>query len=93
MRKLILLSLFIANYTFAQNTLKIKVVDEHNQQSIPGAIIQIENTNIAVSTDSLGFAELKNIPDGEQKLQCSFIGFRKYESKIVFPDAKNQSLV
>ena len=85
--------LFIANCTYAQNILKIKVVDEHNQQSIPSAIVQVENTNIAVSTDSLGFAELKNIPDGEQKIQCSFIGFRKYETKIVFPYPKNQPLV
>lgn len=93
MRKLIILLLFIANYTYAQNTLKIKVIDEHNQQSIPGAIVQIENTNIAVSTDSLGFAELKNISDGEQKLQCSFIGLRKYETKITFPYAKSQPFI
>ena len=93
MKKLIMALLFIANCTYAQNILKIKVVDEHNQQSIPSAIVQVENTNIAVSTDSLGFAELKNIPDGEQKIQCSFIGFRKYETKIVFPYPKNQPLV
>lgn len=93
MKKLIILSLLTVNCTYAQNTLRIKVIDEHNEQSIPGAIIQIENSNIAVNTDSLGFAELKNIPDGEQQLQCSYIGFKKYETKITFPYTKTQPFV
>lgn len=93
MRKILIFPLFIANSICAQNTFQVKVVDEHSQQSIPGAIVLFANTTVAASTDSLGFVELKNIPDGEQQLHCSFIGYKKYETKISFPYSKNQPLV
>ncbi len=93
MRKLIMLSLLIANSIYAQNTFTVKIIDEHNKQSIPGAIVLIANTSIAASSDSLGVAELKNIPDGEQQLQCSYIGYRKYVTKITFPYKKTLPFV
>ena len=66
------------------NTIKIHVQNKDTKQNIAEATVTLENTEIAV-TNINGKAELKNIANGEQKIEIFSPGFETAELKLIFP--------
>jgi len=64
----------IASGTFAQLSLRGKVVDE-NEKSITGASVWIEYTTIGTSTNSKGEFTLDKIPEGDNLLRISALDY------------------
>lgn len=79
----ILLSVVITN---AQNNLKVTIKDNANNEALIGATLLLKGTTNGVSTNAQGFAILKNIPNGEQAIEISYIGYDSKEMKFNFPD-------
>ena len=68
---------------FAQNaTLKGRVFDKTSKELLPGAIIQFDDYNNAVSTNEKGEYALSNITPGNYKVKVKFIGYADFEQKI-----------
>ena len=70
-----LLLVAIATITNAQNTFTAQVLDSQNNEVLIGASLVLKGTTNGVSTDVTGLAILKNIPNGEQIINISFIGY------------------
>ncbi len=68
----VMLLLYLASN--AQNTIKGKITDQENEP-LTGASIYIPELNKGTVTDVNGNYEIQNIPNGEIKLQYSFVGF------------------
>ncbi len=73
--------LFLSYNSFAQKpnngNIKGKIIDKATKQSVPGAIVKINNTQIAGATDTAGVFVLKNIDEGNYALTITFIGYQE----------------
>jgi len=80
---LIAIFLFLITFAFAQNsTIKGHVFDKETKESLPGAIVQLDDTNNAVSVDEKGEYTLSNVAPGAYKIKVKFIGYTEFEKKI-----------
>lgn len=79
---LLLAALFI--YTAkAQNNLRVITKDNATKEPLIGVNIQLNN--IGTITNSKGFAELKNIPNGLQIISFTCIGYKTITNSFHFP--------
>ena len=74
-----------ATITNAQNYFKAKVVDSESNETLIGSTLLLQGTNNGVSTDANGLATLNNIPNGNQTIIITFIGYETKKIKLVFP--------
>lgn len=77
-----------------QNALQIVVKNQETKENIAEASVSLKDSELTVMTDSSGKAELKNIPDGEQTIVISSLGYETIEIKLTFPliDQKSQTV-
>ncbi len=77
----------MAQVVFAQddNTVKLRVQNKDTKENVAEATVTIKDTEITAKTDTQGFAELKNIADGERTIEIFSPGFETVEVKLIFP--------
>ncbi|RNC83628.1 MAG: carboxypeptidase-like regulatory domain-containing protein [Balneola sp.] len=73
------------------NVLRGKILDSDTGESLPGTHIFINKTTIGTISDKDGNYALPGIPNGEQTIVFSFIGFKEHAVKIEFPVDENQT--
>lgn len=73
----------------AQNTLKVLVKDKETQLPLQGASVHFKKTTTL--TNGLGFAELKNLPNGAQSVTVSFTGYETASLHFNFPLASSDT--
>jgi CarboxypepD_reg-like domain/TonB-dependent Receptor Plug Domain len=79
-----LLSLFfilITVHSFAQTTLKGKVVDEKGK-GLPGANVSLKGSYDGATADTDGNFQFKTSEKGEQNITCTFVGYEAYNQNI-----------
>ncbi|MBC7650167.1 MAG: carboxypeptidase-like regulatory domain-containing protein, partial [Deinococcales bacterium] len=86
MKKIIIILIVLPFLTKAQNTLKVNFKNEKTKEVLVGVSVVLKNVQSGTTTDTSGFAELKNIPNGKQTIVFSLIGFTTIEKNIVFPE-------
>ena len=79
---LLMATLFICTAK-AQNSFKIITKDNITKEPLIGVNIQLNK--IGTSTNSKGFAELKNISNGLQAITFSYTGFKTITDSFSFP--------
>lgn len=84
--------LFIAVILTAQtvfgqtgNALKLTVQNNDTKANLADAAVTVKGTQINAVTDANGKAELKHVPDGEQIIEISSLGYETVELKLTFP--------
>jgi len=83
-----LLSFFfltIATITYGQNEFKSIVLDSFTNEPLVGATTVLKGTTIGASSDVNGNVTVFNIPNGEQVIRVSFIGYETIELSFLFP--------
>jgi len=87
MKKIILLVLatILIGSVYAQNTLKAVIKSTENNEPLVGATAIVKGTNNGVTADTSGLIEIKNIPNGKQVIEFSYIGYETRTDTIVFP--------
>ena len=88
MKAKFILMLFLAfniSNIFAQNTLKVKLIDCETKEPLIGASVVLQSTTNGASSDTEGVATLSNIPDGNQKIEVSYMGYEKTIKEFTFP--------
>ena len=85
MKRVIIILTLLPFLAKAQNTLKASVKNENTKEVLVGVSILLKGSQSGTTTDTSGFAELKNIPDGKQTIIFNSIGFTTIEKIIVFP--------
>lgn len=95
MKKSILITLFLIitkTLIFAQtNSIKIKLEDAVSHEPLIGATVRLKSNNkIGASADVSGIAELKNLFDGKQIFEATFVGYEQKEFTIELPLADDK---
>ena len=91
---IILLLVAIATITNAQNVFTAKVLDSNNNEVLIGASVILEGTTNGISTDINGLATLKNIPNGDQTILITFIGYDTKDLIVSFPiESKKEHVI
>ena len=85
---IIFLLVFGGLYTAAQNTLTVTITDSNEGDLLIGATAFVKDATIGASADVNGKAIIKGIPDGEQTIVISFIGYDTEERVMNFPPAE-----
>ena len=75
----------------AQNNSNIITKDKSTNEPIVG--VNISSKKIAAATNSQGFAELKNIPDGIQIITFSHTGYKTITDSFHFPMTDTDTVV
>jgi outer membrane receptor for ferrienterochelin and colicins len=86
----LLMAIFYIFTAKAQNSVKIITKDNNTKEPLIGVTIQLNK--IATSTNSKGFAELKNIPTGVQKITFSYTGYETLTDSFSFPLTNTDTL-
>ncbi|KAA3612647.1 MAG: TonB-dependent receptor [Calditrichaeota bacterium] len=94
MKKIILPLLVLTYFSTAwgQNKFQAIVKDEDNKQPLIGANVILEGTTIGASTDLNGYVEIQKIPDGNQVIIFSYIGYQKRAEVFNFPLSQSEPL-
>ena len=82
---LLLLATLYTSISFGQNSFKVIIKDSENKETLFGASAIIQGTTNGASSDENGFLEINNIPNGEQIITFSFIGYLKKNVSYNFP--------
>lgn len=90
MKQLYIILLFLlitsTGNLFAQNRFQAIIKsDEEESELLGSSTARVLNTEIAAVADSNGLVILQNIPDGEQVIEFSCLGYFKKKFKITFP--------
>lgn len=79
----------VCTQLFAQNSITIKVISE-DKKVLPAASVILKKHNIGSSTNAEGLATLSGIPNGEDTLVVSFVGFETVIKRIKFPTTEHK---
>ena len=93
MYKLICFSLTLIAFHLSMNaaTLRGRTKDSNTGKELPGSTVYIEELKKGVQSDGSGSFFIKNIPNGEYTIQCSYISYQTIEKKISIKN--NEDLV
>lgn len=75
---------------WGQNSFKAFIIDEHHHHPLVGANVLVKGTNLGASSDQTGFVEIFGIPDGDQIIVVSYIGFEEHAHRYTFPLSQDQ---
>lgn len=84
---IIIAVILTAHSVFAQagGSVRISVKNKDTTAIVADASVAVKNTEIAAVTDAAGSVLLTNIPDGEQTIEISSLGYKTAELKLIFP--------
>ncbi len=81
---ILLLLTLISQCLYGQQTdfgsIKGRIIDKENKQPISGALIILNNTQIAINSDSLGNFKIEKVKSGNQTIEIRLIG---YETQVI----------
>lgn len=82
---LFLLAILYCTVASAQNSFKAVIKDSVSKEPITGATMLLKGSTNGVVSDIAGRATLLNIPDGENTLIFTYLGYKAQEVTVVFP--------
>lgn len=82
--RVLVIILFFSSYINAGSTgtIKGKITDSETNSSLPGANVFIVGTSLGASTNIDGEYKITNIPEGDYKLNVTYIGYKKQQKKV-----------
>lgn len=69
----------------AQNTFKAIVRDKESKVVLVGSTAIVQGTTLGGSTDESGIIQIQNIPNGDQTIQFSYVGYKSQTNTFRFP--------
>jgi iron complex outermembrane receptor protein len=82
---LFFVALISCNTLFAQNTFRATIKDADTKEILTGATAVLKNTANGGTTDENGIITIEHIPDGEQIIEFSYVGYETQRQKFIFP--------
>lgn len=88
----VIIGIFLSAWAYSQNTFKAIVKNKETLEVLPGASALVKTTNFGASSDEMGILQIQNIPDGEQQIQFSFVGYETRMITVTFPQTSAEPL-
>jgi outer membrane cobalamin receptor len=82
---ILLAFLTAGNPLFAQHIFKVTLKDSLSKELLMGVAVKLNNTDNGAATNINGYAEIKNIPVGQQTFTFSYVGYKTIEQTFTFP--------
>ncbi len=82
---LLLLTFLYASLALSQNAISVIVKDAKSQEVLFGATAMVEGTTNGAMTNVDGLLVIDNIPNGEQTLVFSYVGYQQLKRSFTFP--------
>ncbi|MBN1651144.1 MAG: carboxypeptidase-like regulatory domain-containing protein, partial [Bacteroidales bacterium] len=77
------IELLSVQHSFAQTgTIKGTVIDAQSQETLVGATVQIEGSQLGTITDMDGYYEFQNLEAGTYPLKVSFVGYSSKQTEV-----------
>ncbi|APQ18860.1 TonB-dependent receptor [Maribacter hydrothermalis] len=80
----------LAQFTFAQNSLSGKIINNENQEPLEQVSLYFPQLEKGTVTDVDGYYEITNLPTGKFKIVISYIGFQSYSQTVDIIGTSNQ---
>jgi len=77
--------LFLVSILWSQNNFKAVIKDHETKLPLIGSNAVLTGTTIGGSSDQNGFLEISNIPDGQQSISFTYIGYHTITETYNFP--------
>jgi iron complex outermembrane receptor protein len=77
---------------YAQSSFKAIIRDKESQHALPGATAIIQGQTRGGSADESGFIQIDNVPNGNQTIQFSYVGYKPHSIVFDFPLATDEPL-
>ena len=79
--------LSLAGVAFAQtgNTVRITVKNHDTKEPVAEAVVSVKDSELSAQANGAGVAELANVPDGEQIIVVSSLGYTPSELRLTIP--------
>ena len=71
--------------TFAQQSLRIKIINAGTKEPLAAATVSIPSLKRTVVSDSLGIAAFQNLFEGKYQVNVSYVGFTEKEFSLTIP--------
>ncbi len=84
-KMLLLLGLFSAHISLAQNTFNAVVKDERTREVLPGVTVYIEALKIGATSNEKGEIGVSGLPDGNFEVKFSYVGYQDKKQVFRFP--------
>jgi len=82
---IIILLISITTVLQAQNSFTAIIKDKTNNETLIGATCLLKGTTNGAVADINGKVQVKNIPNGEQTLVFSYVGYETLKKELIFP--------
>jgi iron complex outermembrane receptor protein len=82
---ILFVALISCNTLFAQNTFRATIKDADTKEALIGATAVLKSAANGATTNENGIVIIERIPDGEQVIEFSYLGYESQQQKIVFP--------
>ncbi len=89
---LVLLNILFITSVPAQNIFKALVQDQVTREPLPGATAVVRGTALGGIANEIGLIEIFDIPNGNQVIEFSLLGYMPLQITISFPQAENAPL-
>ena len=89
----IIIFVFISTISFAQNSFKAIIKDKESGEPLPGATAVIKGGTLGATANAEGILEIQNVPNGEQSIEVSFVGYKSESLELTFPLTTNDPVV
>jgi iron complex outermembrane receptor protein len=73
-----------------QNTFKVIVLDKETRAPLPGATAIIQGTTIGGSANASGLIEIPQVPNGNQTIEFSFLGYEQHVAVFYLPQPSEE---
>ncbi|MBL7817627.1 MAG: TonB-dependent receptor [Saprospiraceae bacterium] len=89
---LCLMAFIYTHLVFSQNSVTFIIKDAHEKEGLIGATALIVGTGNGATTNEGGSAEIKNIPNGKQTFEFSYVGYEKQTKTFDFPNDNGKTI-
>jgi outer membrane receptor for ferrienterochelin and colicins len=95
MKKLIVLftALLYTAAAYSQQTFKFTIRDAKTKEPLAGASAMLVGTTTGATSDAAGQLVLTNIPDGQQVIKFSYLGYRSRLDTLTFPFTQTEPML
>lgn len=82
---IIVLNFVLSTSCFSQHTFSALIRDVETHQPLPGATAVIVGTTTGATANADGIVEIQNVPEGQQIIEFSFLGYQTQSLTLTFP--------
>ncbi|MGF7080368.1 TonB-dependent receptor [Mucilaginibacter sp. UYCu711] len=89
----LLIALLYTVAAYSQNTFKAFIKDAKTKETLIGATVVLQGTAKGAASDTSGLVRLTNIPDGQQIIRFSYVGYETKTDTLSFPLAETLTIL